>query len=258
MAGKPLIGGTAYDITGGKTLVGGTAYSISGGKALVGGTAYDISFKRYDPVFANNSWSDIIEACETDRVPDTWAVGNDKTMEIGGYSYQIDIIGKYHDVYAAGNRTAPLTLQLHNLFKTKYSYGVADDFWSGSDIRTTLSQELKSLMPQEVRSGIKYVSKESYSGTVLGSTADGLFLLSEYEIFGEVDRARGQEGNQYEYYILYPVNSEKYIPGGSNAEYWWERSMTRDGLQACRVDRSGGPDSYYPQTEHGISFAFCF
>lgn len=44
MAGKTLINGTAYDISGGKTLVNGTAYSIAGGKTLIDGTAYDISF----------------------------------------------------------------------------------------------------------------------------------------------------------------------------------------------------------------------
>lgn len=50
MAGKPLIGGTAYDITGGKTLVEGAAYSISGGKTLVDGTEYDISFAAIIPL----------------------------------------------------------------------------------------------------------------------------------------------------------------------------------------------------------------
>ena len=44
MAGKTMIDGTAYDISGGKTLVDGTAYSIAGGKTLVNGTGYDISF----------------------------------------------------------------------------------------------------------------------------------------------------------------------------------------------------------------------
>lgn len=44
MAGKTMIDGTAYDISGGKTLVNGTAYSIAGGKTLIDGTAYDISF----------------------------------------------------------------------------------------------------------------------------------------------------------------------------------------------------------------------
>lgn len=45
MAGKTLIGGTAYSIKGGKTLVGGTAYSIKGGKTLIGGTTKTITFK---------------------------------------------------------------------------------------------------------------------------------------------------------------------------------------------------------------------
>lgn len=44
MAGKTLIGGTAYEIKGGRTLVNGTAYGISGGKTLVNGTAYGIHF----------------------------------------------------------------------------------------------------------------------------------------------------------------------------------------------------------------------
>ena len=45
MAGKVLVGGTAYSITGGKACVGGTAYTINGGKTLIGGTAYSIPFQ---------------------------------------------------------------------------------------------------------------------------------------------------------------------------------------------------------------------
>ena len=47
MAGKVLVGGTAYTIVGGKACVSGTAYSITGGKTLIGGAAYKISFKEY-------------------------------------------------------------------------------------------------------------------------------------------------------------------------------------------------------------------
>ena len=42
MAGKSLIGGTAYTISGGKTLVDGTVYGIAGGKTMLDGTAYEI------------------------------------------------------------------------------------------------------------------------------------------------------------------------------------------------------------------------
>lgn len=44
MAHKPLIGGTAYEITGGNTLIEGTAYSIKSGKTLIGGTVYEVGF----------------------------------------------------------------------------------------------------------------------------------------------------------------------------------------------------------------------
>lgn len=50
MAHKPLIDGTAYEISGGKTLVNGTAYSIKNGKTLVGGTAYEVGFGGFKPL----------------------------------------------------------------------------------------------------------------------------------------------------------------------------------------------------------------
>ena len=64
--------------------------------------------------FAANSWETIIAACQSGNVPDSWAVGDSKPMAINGTNYQIDIIGKNHDVYTDGSGTAPLTFQLHD------------------------------------------------------------------------------------------------------------------------------------------------
>ena len=46
MAGKTLIGGTGYGITGGEILKDGVSYSVKNGKVLVNGTEYDISFVK--------------------------------------------------------------------------------------------------------------------------------------------------------------------------------------------------------------------
>ena len=73
-----------------------------------------------DDIFANNSWEAIIAACQSGNVPASWAVGDSKTMTIGGTDYQIDIIGKNHDTYTAGG-TAPLTFQLHDCYGTEYN-----------------------------------------------------------------------------------------------------------------------------------------
>ena len=114
MSHKTLVNGTAYKVKGGKCLVNGTSYDIKKGRTLIGGTGYDITFgPSYDPVFANNTWEQIIAACHSGRVPSAWAVGNSKPMTIGGLDYQIDIIGKNHDDYSDGSGKAPLTCQLH-------------------------------------------------------------------------------------------------------------------------------------------------
>lgn len=69
---KALVNGTAYEVKGGKCLVNGTSYDIKKGRTLINGTGYDITFApSYDPVFANNTWEQIIEACHNNEVPDT-------------------------------------------------------------------------------------------------------------------------------------------------------------------------------------------
>ena len=79
MAHKTLVNGTAYTVKGGKCLVNGTSYDIKKGRTLIDGTGYDITFApSYDPVFANNTWEQIIEACHNNEVPDTWKVADHK------------------------------------------------------------------------------------------------------------------------------------------------------------------------------------
>lgn len=46
MAHKPLIDGTAYEISGGKALIDGTAFSIKNGKTLIDGTAYEVGLLK--------------------------------------------------------------------------------------------------------------------------------------------------------------------------------------------------------------------
>lgn len=95
-----------------------------------------------EPNFADNTWTQIIKACQANRVPDTWVVGNQKTMTIGGTDYVIDIIGKGHDTYSSGGGTAPLTFQMHDCYGTTYAMnstntnvgGGGDAAYSGASI----------------------------------------------------------------------------------------------------------------------------
>ena len=260
-AHKTLVNGTTYTVKGGKCLVNGTVYSIKKGRTLIGGTGYDITFKPpYGPVFANNTWEQIIEACHNNAVPDTWKVADQKPMTINGVDYQIDIIGKNHDDYSDGSGKAPLTFQLHDCYGTKYQMNSSNTNtggWTSCAMRSTHLPAILALMPSEVQAGIKEVNKLTSEGSVsstINTTADKLFLLSEIEIFGSRTYSKSGEGSQYAYYSA--GNSKVKNLSGS-AYNWWERSLTGSAY-FCRVNNNGTADKLYASNSRGVAFAFCF
>ena len=216
-----------------------------------------------DPVFANNTWEQIIEACHYNVVPDTWDVGDSKPMTINGKDYAIDIIGKTHDDYSDGRGKAPLTFQLHDLYETKYtltSSNANSGGWEPCLMRTTHIPDIFALMPAEVQNGIREVNKLTSKGsrnTAIVTTADKLFLLSEIEVFGSITHSVVGEGTQYAYYAA-GNSTRKYLNGSS--ENWWERSPDAETSAAfCLVYNGGANKNVYPSTNRmGVSFAFCF
>ena len=261
---KPLVNGTAYEVKGGKCLVNGTVYNILKGRTLINGTGYDITFApSYDPVFANNTWEQIIEACRNNEVPDTWKVADQKPMTINGVDYQIDIIGKNHDTYSDGSGKAPLTFQLHDCYSnvieginsSRTNYGG----WTSCDMRQTRLPAILSKMPTEVQSGIREVNKLTSAGSgsnIINTTADKLFLPSEIEIFGSVNLSKNGEGTQYDYY---KASNSRVKKTGVNAIYWWQRSPDgSSSMHFCAVDDGGHATSLTANAGCGVAFAFCF
>lgn len=262
-AHKTLVNGTVYEVHGGKCLVNGTSYDIKKGRTLINGTEYDITFApSYDPVFANNTWEQIIAACHNNAVPDTWKVADHKPMTINGVDYQIDIIGKNHDNYSDGSGKAPLTFQLHDCYgetKNMNRSNTNSGGWTSCAMRSTHLPAILALMPTEVRSGIREVNKLTSAGSqsaTINATSDKLFLLSEIEIFGSINYSKSGEGTQYDYYKA--GNSKAKNQKGS-AQNWWERSPRgSDSTVFCLVDIYGNADYRRASNAFGMAFAFCF
>lgn len=262
MSHKTLVNGTAYEVKGGKCIVGGTVYNILKGRTLIGGTGYDITFvPPYDPIFANNTWEQIIEACHNNEVPETWKVADQKPMTINGVDYLIDIIGKNHDTYASGGK-APLTLQLHDCYgetKNMNSSNTNNGGWTSCAMRSTHLPAILALMPTEVQNGIREVNKLTSAGNqsaTINTTADKLFLLSEIEIFGSVSYSKSGEGTQYDYYKA--GNSKAKNHNGS-AGSWWERSPSgSSSVRFCFVTSDGTASYNSASRARGVAFGFCF
>lgn len=216
---------------------------------------------QYDPVFANNTWAQIIKACHKNQVPETWLVGNSKAMTIGGKSYQVDIIGKNHDTYANGGK-APLTFQLHDCYADRNMMNGGNTNrggWTSCDMRQTHLPAILALMPTEVQNGIQEVNKptsEGYRSTTISTTADKLFLLSEIEIFGNITYSASGEGTQYAYY---KAGNSKVKNYNGSANNWWQRSPRIGNYTSfCAASNSGLADYISANDVYCISFAFCF
>lgn len=264
-AHKALIDGTARDIASGTCLVGGMGYHIQKGRTLVNGMGCDIPLvvpAQYDPVFANNEWADIIAACQTGSVPETWTVGSQKSMSIGGTSYLVDIIGLNHDDYADGSGKAPLTLQLHDCYSQLFKMnGNNTNYkgWTNCDMRSTHLNTIFALMPSEVQSGVRAVNKLTSAGIQsynINTTADKLFLLSTVEVFGENGYSAPGEGAQYDYYKIGNSKLKRY--GSSNVTWWTRSPNVRDNETFCTVTNSGTKDYGYATSALGTAIAFCF
>ena len=237
------------------SVAAGTNYTAPANKTC----AVTVSF--LDDTFANNDWSAIIAACQSGSVPDSWVVGNSKTMTINGTSYQIDIIGKNHDTYTAGG-TAPLTFQMHDCYGTKYqmnSSNTNSGGWTSCAMRSTHLPAILALMPTEVKTAIREVNKLTSAGSksaTINTTADKLFLLSEIEIFGSVSYSKSGEGTQYDYYKAGNSKEKKY---NGSADLWWERSPNgSNSANFCYVYGHG--DAYHTGAmgAFGVAFGFCF
>lgn len=262
-AHKTRVNGTVYTVKSGKCMVGGTVYNILKGRTLIDGTGYDITFKpSYDPVFANNTWEQIIAACHNNEVPDTWKVADHKPMTIGGVDYQIDIIGKKHDDYSDGSGKAPLTFQLHdcyNIAKAMHSTGSNTMGWEKCSMRVEHLPTILKQMPADVQSGIREVNKISSGGgkrPLLVTTKDSLFLLSEVEVFGSSSNSLSGEGTQYDYYKAGHGTVKNF---NGSAYDWWERSPTANGTRYyCNVKSTGSSINSNATVIRGVAFAFCF
>lgn len=249
--------------TGTYTIVATKNGQITSGSVDVvsGTTSYTLALNFLKDNFADNDWTSIIAACHSGSVPSTWVVGNSKTMTINGASYQVDIIGKNHDTYAAGG-TAPLTFQLHDCYadtKAMNRSNTNSGGWASCAMRTTHLPAILSKMPTEVQNGIREVNKLTSAGdqsTTINTTADKLFLLSEVEIFGSTTNSAAGEGTQYDYY---KAGNSKVKNRNGSAAFWWERSPYASGSALfCLVNSKGHASSNRASGASGVAFGFCF
>ena len=258
------------DEVGTWTVTAATASTTKTADVVVGTANVDLAM--IDPVFGNNSWAAIIKACQEKQVPNTWNVGDSCNMTINNKTYAIDIIGKNHDDYADGSGKAPLTFILHNCYDTQYQMNSSNSSstkaWKNTRMRKTVLPSILKLMPEEVQSAIKQVSKTTGDGgenyATYSTTAETLFLLSQSEVFKVWGTESTEEGQPYVEYFgqgssaAVAAKKIKKSRTGEALKWWTRTAYTGTGYYYCIVSNEGYEQDSGGTETHSVVFAFCF
>ena len=133
--------------------------------------------------------------------------------------------------------------------------------------KSTTSGRIMGAIPAELRNALKSVTKytnnngSSSASSAVTATTDYFFLLSEYEVFGNITYSNSYEANYQQQYAYYSAGNSKikhrHNSAGS-AAVWWLRSPGAGYTNYFVYVRSGGIVSYYV-AYYSLGFApgFC-
>lgn len=191
-----------------------------------------------------DSWDTIIANIDNGTYKTKYKLGNYKPLDLGtAGTVNMQIVAMNADALAAGGGNAATSWVSKELLTTSHrmnpsrsgSSGAYDEGtgtiggWSLCEMRTYLKDTVKPLIPSNVRSAIKEVTKYSRIYNTAGSAVDDVtstedvWLPSRREIFGAITSAETQ-GPIYEAAFPDDASRVKSKVGASRVSWWWLRS----------------------------------
>lgn len=219
-----------------------------------------------NPIFSENTWDQIIFACQNRDIPETWNIGDEKDMEDFTYYFNgqnlsqtvtFQIWGKNIDDYADGSGKAPLTFGCKDMapFGTRpmgYEDNQGYDGWGKSEVRRMLEIEIEYL-PKLMKDALKKVKTQwYYKNGSIGTSEDLLFIPALSNLTDEYGR---YDGDTLQYQIFTDdASRKKYVQSGY---YWWTRTAYTQSLYKA-VNENGHITSDSCKSPNFMCFAFCF
>ena len=133
--------------------------------------------------------------------------------------------------------------------------------------KSTTSGRIMGAIPAELRNALKSVTKytnnngSSSASSAVTATTDYFFLLSEYEVFGNITYSNTYEANYQQQYAYYSAGNSKvkyqHNSTGS-AAYWWLRSPAAgDSYYFVHVHTDGTVNYNNADASLGFAPGFC-
>ena len=132
---------------------------------------------------------------------------------------------------------------------------------------SSYSGTILAVIPAALRTVLKSVTKytnntgNSSAASAVTATTDYFFLLSEYEVCGELVASNTNEKSKQAQYSYYSAGNSKikYNHGKTGtAVNWWLRSPASNGLDSFMIVYKYGSATYYPANfSLGFAPGFC-
>ena len=220
-----------------------------------------ITVTEINGIFGDATWEQIIYACQTNNVPGTWNVGDEKELVLTGEYAQtvtMQIWGKNTDDYADGSGKAPLTFGSKECLIQSAQFDTQDREWPECSLRTWFMGNIKQCLPEEVRNAVKKIKTKTaafrYSEGIL-TAEDDLWVPGP----NNLNIHAGAETGSIPYPIFTDNTSrKKNSTGGSVASYWTRGGGESTILKCITIDGTGAAD--YTVEKKGwrnVCFGFC-
>lgn len=202
----------------------------------------------------DDDWPTIIAKAEAGTASESYSIGDTKLIDLGteGRAYAQIVAFNTDPLTSDGTKTAGVTFVTKKCLATNHYMNQTDSSgaqgtganggWEHSEMRTYLNETIYALLPSELQSAIKSVTK--YSDNIVPGettvthdqeTQDKLWIPSAREIFG--GSSYEQTGPKYTSFFNGNTSRTKYNNSNS-AQTWWLRSAS--GARFFRMTTSNG------------------
>ena len=133
--------------------------------------------------------------------------------------------------------------------------------------KSTTSGRIMGAIPAELRNALKSVTKytnnngSSSASSAVTATTDYFFLLSEYEVFGNITYSNSYEANYQQQYAYYSAGNSKvkyrHNSTGSAANWWLRSPFAGNSNYFVFVYTGGTVNGYSAHNSLGFAPGFC-
>lgn len=221
----------------------------------------DVIVRQVSPKLDENSFDDIIRIADKGLAEKFFKVGDFKKEKLtNGNDLTLEIVDFNHDDKSDGSGKANVTFGTKYITKNSYRWNSPRGTTGGytqSDAYKELTNNIYNLIPENIRTHIKTVTKKYVNGpeyaAQLENTDVNIFLFSSTELGLTQDY---EEGSAYSYFS---TNSSrmKTLSDGTKNKYWTSSLEKQNIYYAYTIGTDGRISKSYTDTKLGFVFGFC-